>query len=89
VALPQRRPWSPIACCRAHANVGHALPSVAQALIFIAIVEVEPMTLVAMVGAAIAGAWIGASVVAGWSRRRVRLGMGWRSSPPRSSSCAS
>jgi uncharacterized membrane protein YfcA len=57
-------------------NVGHALPSVAQALIFIAIVEVEPTTLVAMVGAAIAGAWIGASVVAGWSRRRVRLGMG-------------
>ena len=57
-------------------NVGHALPSVAQALIFIAIVEVEPMTLSAMIGAAIAGAWIGATVVAGWSRRRVRLGMG-------------
>jgi uncharacterized membrane protein YfcA len=57
-------------------NVGHALPSVAQALIFIAIVEVEARTLAAMIGAAIAGAWIGASVVAGWPRRRVRLGMG-------------
>jgi uncharacterized membrane protein YfcA len=57
-------------------NVGHALPSVAQALIFIAIVEVEAQTLAAMIGAAVVGAWMGASVVAGWSRRRVRLGMG-------------
>jgi uncharacterized membrane protein YfcA len=57
-------------------NVGHALPSVAQALIFIAIVEVEARTLASMIAAAVAGAWIGASVVARWSRRRVRLGMG-------------
>ncbi|MCW5891204.1 MAG: permease [bacterium] len=57
-------------------NVGHALPSVAQALIFIAVVAVDPGTLTAMIGAAIAGAWLGAGVVAGWSRRRVQLGMG-------------
>ncbi len=57
-------------------NVGHALPSVVQALVFIAIVEVEPRTLVLMIGAAVVGAWLGASAVAGWSRRRVRLGMG-------------
>jgi uncharacterized membrane protein YfcA len=57
-------------------NVGHALPSVAQALIFIAIVEVEPRTLVLMIGAAVGGAWLGARVVAGWGRRRVQLGMG-------------
>ena len=57
-------------------NVGHALPSVAQALIFIAVVTVEPRTLVLMVAAAVVGAWLGARVVAGWVRRRVQLGMG-------------
>ena len=57
-------------------NVGHALPSVAQALIFIAIVEVEPWTLIGMIGASVAGAWFGAGVVAGWDRHRVQIGMG-------------
>jgi uncharacterized membrane protein YfcA len=57
-------------------NVGHALPSVAQALVFIAVVEVDARTLWLMIGAAVAGAWIGAAVVAGWSRRAVQLGMG-------------
>ena len=49
-------------------NVGHALPSVAQALVFIAIVEVETRTLATMIAAAVAGAWLGAGVVAGWQR---------------------
>jgi uncharacterized membrane protein YfcA len=57
-------------------NVGHALPSVAQALIFVAIVEVETRTLVMMIGASVLGAWLGAGVVAGWPRRRVQVGMG-------------
>jgi uncharacterized membrane protein YfcA len=57
-------------------NVGHALPSVAQALVFIAIVEVETRTLALMIAAAVVGAWLGAGRVAAWSRRRVRLGMG-------------
>jgi uncharacterized membrane protein YfcA len=57
-------------------NVGHALPSVAQALIFIAIVEVEPGTLAALIGAAVIGAWLGAGAVARWTRQRVQLGMG-------------
>jgi len=57
-------------------NVGHALPSVAQALVFIAIVEVESPTLVLMIGAAVAGGWIGAGMVASWNQRRVRLAMG-------------
>src|SRR5262249_50106333 len=57
-------------------NVGHALPSVAQALIFIAIVAVETRTLALMIGASVVGAWLGAGRVSGWSRRRVQLGMG-------------
>ena len=57
-------------------NVGHALPTVAQALIFIAIVEVEFQTLMWMIAASVAGAWLGAGVVAGLPRRQVQVGMG-------------
>jgi uncharacterized membrane protein YfcA len=57
-------------------NVGHALPSVAQALIFIAIVEVGPWTLAGMIAASVAGAWLGAGIVSRWQRRRVQIGMG-------------
>ena len=57
-------------------NVGHALPTIAEALIFIAIVNVAPLTLVLLIVAAIAGAWLGAGVVAKWPRRYVQIGMG-------------
>jgi uncharacterized membrane protein YfcA len=56
-------------------NVGHALPTVAQALIYIAIIEVDPSTLALMIGSAVLGAFLGADVVATWSERKVRLGM--------------
>src|SRR5438874_10091775 len=57
-------------------NVGHTVPSIVQAFIFIRIVPVDARTLAFMIAAAIAGAWLGAGVVAGWPRRRVQLGMG-------------
>jgi len=57
-------------------NVGHALPAIAQAFIFIRIVPVDARTLAMMIAAAIAGAWLGAGVVSHWPRRRVQLGMG-------------
>ncbi len=57
-------------------NVGHTLPSIAEALIFIAVVEVDPVTLSAMIAAAVAGAWLGAGIVARWPRRTVQIGMG-------------
>jgi uncharacterized membrane protein YfcA len=57
-------------------NVGHAVPTFAEAVIFILVVEVEMKTLVLMIAAAVAGAWIGAGVVAKWPRRRIQLGMG-------------
>ena len=57
-------------------NVGHTLPTVAQAFIFIALVEVDMVTLVGMITASVAGAWLGAGVVASWPRRKVQLGMG-------------
>ena len=58
-------------------NVGYVLPTVVQALIYITIVEVEFTTLVAIIGAAVAGAWLGAGVVAGLQRRQVQIGMGF------------
>jgi uncharacterized membrane protein YfcA len=57
-------------------NVGHTLPTIAQAFIFIAIVEVDMTTLIAMIASSVAGAWLGAGVVAAWPRRRVQIGMG-------------
>jgi uncharacterized membrane protein YfcA len=59
-------------------NVGHMIPTFAEAVISILIiaVDVEAKTLTLMIGAAAAGAWLGAGVVSGWSRRRIQLGMG-------------
>ena len=57
-------------------NVGHALPTVAQALIYIATVQVEIWTLILMIVASVLGAWLGAGVISKWSRRKVQIGMG-------------
>ena len=57
-------------------NVGHALPTIAQAVIFTTAVAVAPLTLVSMVAAAVAGAYLGAGIVARLPRRGVQLGMG-------------
>ena len=57
-------------------NVGHTIPTFAQAFLFTTAVEVESLTLVVMIVAAVAGALLGAPVVARWPRRRVQAGMG-------------
>jgi uncharacterized membrane protein YfcA len=57
-------------------NVGHALPTITQAIIFTTAIAVAPVTLVAMVGAAVAGGYLGAGVVAKLPRRGIQLGMG-------------
>jgi len=57
-------------------NVGHALPVILQALIFISIISVEPVTLFSMICAAIAGAWFGGEYVSKLPRRAIQLGMG-------------
>jgi uncharacterized membrane protein YfcA len=57
-------------------NVGYAIPTIAQAFIYISIVAVNLWTLVLMIGASVLGAWLGAGVVAKWPRRKVQIGMG-------------
>jgi uncharacterized membrane protein YfcA len=57
-------------------NIGHALPTLLEAFLFIAIVKVDVLTLVLLMGASVAGAWFGAGVVAHWPRRWVQIGMG-------------
>jgi uncharacterized membrane protein YfcA len=57
-------------------NAGHALPTIAQALIFVALVTVDVVTLFAMIAAAMAGAWLGGRIVTRLPRRGIQLGMG-------------
>jgi uncharacterized membrane protein YfcA len=57
-------------------NVGYVLATVVQAVIFMTIIEVDFTTLVCIIGAAVLGAFSGAGVVAGFSRRQVQIGMG-------------
>lgn len=57
-------------------NVANTIPTVAQAIIFIQIVEVEPLTLVLMIFASGMGAWLGAGIVSKFSVQKVRITMG-------------
>ena len=57
-------------------NVGHALPTITQAFIYITIVEVDMTTLVLMIAASVVGAFLGAGMVAAWPRHKVQIGMG-------------
>jgi uncharacterized membrane protein YfcA len=57
-------------------NVGHALPTVVQALIYITIVEVDFATLSLLIVSAIGGSWLGAEIVSGLRRDAIQRGMG-------------
>jgi uncharacterized membrane protein YfcA len=58
-------------------NVGHTPPTIVQAFIYISIIQVGMRTLVFLIAASIVGSWLGAGVVAKWSRRNIQLGMGF------------
>jgi uncharacterized membrane protein YfcA len=57
-------------------NVGHTLPTIAQAFIYTTAIEVDPKTLILMIAAAVLGAWLGAGIVASWPKRNIQIGMG-------------
>ena len=58
-------------------NVGHALPVVTQAVIFITVIEVESVTLISLLAAAVAGAVLGAGIVSALPKRKIQLAMGF------------
>jgi len=58
-------------------NAGHTLPTIVQAFFYIAAIPVDVVTLISMIAAAVAGAWLGAGIVAGWPKRYVQIGMGF------------
>ncbi len=57
-------------------NIGIALPSVAEGLIYMSVVDVDIKTLTLMIVAAAAGSWFGAGLVSRWPRRTIQIGMG-------------
>jgi uncharacterized membrane protein YfcA len=57
-------------------NVGYALPTITQAFIGIAVIKVDPLTLVLMIAAAVVGSWFGAGIVSRLPRRAIQVGMG-------------
>ena len=57
-------------------NVGYVMATVVQAVIFMTIIQVDFVTLISIIGAAVLGAFLGAGVVAGFNRRQVQIGMG-------------
>ena len=56
--------------------IGHDLPVVVQAFIFIAAVSVDTTLMLTLIVATIAGGWLGAGVVARLPRRPIQIGMG-------------
>lgn len=57
-------------------NVGHCLPVVTQALIFITVIKVAPVTLISIMFAATLGAVFGSGVVSKMPVKKIRLGLG-------------
>lgn len=56
-------------------NVGFAIPVIMEAFIFIEAVEVDPLTLILMISAALLGAWIGASIISSLPEKKIQIGM--------------
>jgi uncharacterized membrane protein YfcA len=56
--------------------VGDALAVLTQAVLFISVVEVDPIQMTALIVVCVAGGWIGTGVVTRLSRRAIQLGIG-------------
>ena len=57
-------------------NVANAIPTIAQAIIYTQIVEVEPLTLILMLASAVAGSVLGAGIVAKMPEKKIQFTMG-------------
>ena len=57
-------------------NCAYCIPVVVEAIVFMGKVEVEPITLVTMIIAAVLGALLGAKVVSKWDINKIRIALG-------------
>lgn len=57
-------------------NVGHAIPTITEFLLFLHAVRIESLTLVSMIAGAVIGAIYGASIVSRWSIKVIRTALG-------------
>ena len=56
--------------------IGHTLPVVVQAFIFLVVVDVDPVVLAALIAVSILGSWLGAGVASKLPRRPIQIFMG-------------
>ena len=56
-------------------NVGHSLPTILEAILYITVIQVETITLVSMISAGAVGAWFGAGIVSQLPRKKIQIGM--------------
>jgi uncharacterized membrane protein YfcA len=56
--------------------IGHSLPVVAQAFIFLVVVPVDPAVLALLIAVSVFGSWMGAGVASHLPRRPLQIGMG-------------
>jgi uncharacterized membrane protein YfcA len=56
--------------------VGHSLPVVVQAFIFLVVVPVDPVVLASLIAVSVFGSWMGAGVASKLPRRPIQIGMG-------------
>ncbi|MFZ9982213.1 MAG: sulfite exporter TauE/SafE family protein [Cyclobacteriaceae bacterium] len=57
-------------------NVANAIPTIAQAIIYTQIVEVEPLTLILMLASAVTGSVLGSGIVAKMPEKKIQFTMG-------------
>lgn len=57
-------------------NIGHALPTILQAFIYINAIQIDLVTLILLIGASVVGAWCGAGLVSRLPRRAIQVGIG-------------
>jgi uncharacterized membrane protein YfcA len=57
-------------------TVGHTIPTLVQAFLYITIVEVDMQTLVLLIAASVLGSWLGSGVVTRLPRRYIQIGLG-------------
>ena len=56
-------------------NVGHALPTILEAVLYITVINVQYTTLISMIVASGLGAWFGSGLVVKWPRVTIQRGM--------------